>query len=345
MSGRAPRPWGAAVAEGGGLREPSFADIEAAAARLVGRAVITPMLTSPALDERVGGQVLIKPENLQRTGSFKFRGAYNKIAQIPETERAAGVVAFSSGNHAQGVAAAARLLDVPATIVMPADAPSIKIENTRSHGAEVLLYDRYREAREEVAAALVAERGATLVRPYDDPDIVAGQGSCGLEMAHQAADLGLQLDQLLVCCGGGGLTAGVALAMAECSPRTAIYTAEPKGFDDTARSLAAGRRVANETGAASICDALLAPTPGELTFAINRRLLAGGLVVSDEETRAAMAYAFRDLKLVVEPGGAVALAALLSGKLDARGKTTALVLSGGNVDPERYAEAIGARAG
>ncbi len=331
------------MAEGGVLHEPSFADIEAAAARLAGRAVITPLLASPALDERVGGRVLIKPENLQRTGSFKFRGAYNKIAQIPEADRVAGVVAYSSGNHAQGVAAAAKLLNVPATIVMPADAPSIKIENTRSYGAEVLLYDRYREAREEVAAALVSERGAILVRPYDDPDVIAGQGSCGLELARQAASLGQQVEQLLVCCGGGGLTAGVALAMAELSPSTAIYTVEPEGFDDTARSVAAGRRQANEGGASSICDALLAPIPGELTFAINRRLLAGGLVVSDEDTRRAMAYAFRHLKLVVEPGGAVALAALLSGKLEASGKTTALILSGGNVDPERYAEVIGSR--
>jgi threonine dehydratase len=331
------------MAEGGALREPSFADIEAAAARLAGRAVVTPLLASPALDEWVGGRVLIKPENLQRTGSFKFRGAYNKISQIPEADRAAGVVAFSSGNHAQGVAAAAGLLGVPATIVMPADAPRIKIENTRNYGAEVLLYDRYREAREEVAASLVAERGATLVRPYDDPDIIAGQGTCGLEIGQQAAVLGLQLDVLLVCCGGGGLTAGVALAMAELSPRIAVYTVEPEGFDDTARSLAASRRMVNESGAQSICDALLAPTPGELTFAINRRLLAGGLVVSDEETAEAMAYAFRHLKLVVEPGGAVALAALLSGKLDVRGRTTALILSGGNVDPERYAQVIAAR--
>lgn len=331
------------MAERGALREPGFADIEAAAARLSDRAVVTPLLTSPALDERTGARVLIKPENLQRTGSFKFRGAYNKIAQIPEAHRAAGVVAFSSGNHAQGVAAAARLLGVPATIVMPADAPSIKIENTRGHGAEVLLYDRYREKREEVAEALVAERGATLVRPYDDPDVIAGQGTCGLEIGRQAAALGLQLDLLLVCCGGGGLTAGVALAMAELSPRTDIYAVEPEGFDDTARSLAARRRVTNEAGAHSICDALLAPTPGELTFPINRRLLAGGLVVGEEDTRRAMAYAFRDLKLVVEPGGAVALAALLSGKLDVGGKTAALILSGGNVDPERYAQVIATR--
>ncbi len=331
------------MAERGGFSEPTFADIEAAAARLADRGVVTPLLTSPALDERAGGRVLIKPENLQRTGSFKFRGAYNKIAQIPEADRAAGVVAFSSGNHAQGVAAAARLLHVPATIVMPADAPRIKIDSTRRHGAEVLLYDRYREAREEVAAALVAERSATLVRPYDDPDVIAGQGTCGLEIADQAAALGAQLDRLLVCCGGGGLTAGVALALAEMSPRTAVYTVEPQGFDDTARSLEAGRRVSNEAEGQSICDALLAPTPGQLTFPINRRLLAGGLVVSDEDTRAAMAYAFRHLKLVVEPGGAVALAALLSGKLNVRDKTTALILSGGNVDPERYAEVICAR--
>jgi threonine dehydratase len=319
---------------------PVFADIEAAAARLAGQAVVTPLLEFPALDEELGGRILIKPETLQRTGSFKFRGAYNKIRQLPEAGRRAGVVAYSSGNHAQGVAAAARLLGVPATIVMPADAPAIKIENTRNYGAEVLLYDRYREAREEVAAAIVAERGATLVRPYDDPDIIAGQGTCGLEIARQAAAVGLRLDAVLVCCGGGGLTAGSALALAESSPATAVYTVEPEGFDDTARSLAAGRRVANDPGQHSICDALLAATPGELTFAVNQRLLAGGLAVTDEETRAAMAYAFHRLKLVVEPGGAVALAALLSGKFEARGKAVALTLSGGNVDPELFAKAI-----
>ena len=320
--------------------KPTFADVEAAAARLAGRAVVTPLLEFPALDEQVGGWVLIKPEILQRTGSFKFRGAYNKISQLPEAKRPAGVVAYSSGNHAQGVAAAARLFGVPAAIVMPADAPAIKIENTRSYGAEVLLYDRYREAREEVAAGLVAERGATLVRPYDDPDIIAGQGTCGLEIARQAAALGRRLDAVLVCCGGGGLTAGSALALTELSPGTAIHTVEPEGFDDTARSLAAGRRVANDPGPSSVCDALLAPTPGELTFTINRRLVTGGLAVTDAETRAAMAYAFRHLKLVVEPGGAVALAALLSGKIEARDKTVALTLSGGNVDPEFFATVI-----
>jgi threonine dehydratase len=321
-------------------REPTFADVEAAAARLAGWAVVTPLLEFPALDERVGGRVLIKPEVLQRTGSFKFRGAYNKIRQLPEAKRPAGVIAYSSGNHAQGVAAAARLLGVPATIVMPADAPAIKIENTRGHGAEVLLYDRYRDAREEVAARLVAERGASLVRPYDDPDIIAGQGTCGLEIARQAAALGQRLDAVLVCCGGGGLTAGVALALAELSPGTAIHTVEPAGFDDTARSLAAGRRVTNDPRASSICDALLAPTPGELTFAINRERVTGGLAVTEDETRAAMAYAFRHLKLVVEPGGAVALAAVLAGKIKTRGRTLALTLSGGNVDPDVFASVI-----
>jgi threonine dehydratase len=315
---------------------PTFTDIEAAAARLAGWAVPTPLLNAPALDARIGGRILLKAETLQRTGSFKFRGAYNRISQIPEAERPAGVVSYSSGNHAQGVAAAAALLGVPATIVMPEDAPAIKLANTRDYGAEVVLYDRFTEVREEIGAQLAARRGATIVRPYDDPAIIAGQGTCGLEIARQAAAQDARLDALLVCCGGGGLTAGCALALAELSPETAVYTVEPEGFDDTARSLAAGVRVANDPAARSFCDALLAPTPGELTFAVNRRLVAGGLAVSDTEVAAAMAYAFKTLKLVVEPGGAVALAALLAGRFDARGKTVALTLSGGNVDPEAY---------
>jgi threonine dehydratase len=290
-------------------------------------AVITPLIESSALNKRIGGRILIKPENLQRTGSFKFRGAYNKLSQLPEAARGAGVAAYSSGNHAQGVAAAAALLGMPATIVMPADAPRIKIENTCGYGAEVVLYDRYHEVRDEVAAEIVAERGATLVRPYDDPDIIAGQGTCGLEIAQQAAALGAKLDAVLVCCGGGGLVSGTALALAELTPSTAVYSVEPKSFDDTARSLAAGERLRNDPAARSICDALLAPTPGELTFALNKQLLAGGLVVSDEEAAAAMAYAFRELKLVIEPGGAVALAALLAGRIEAAGKVVALTLS------------------
>ncbi len=223
---------------------PSFTDVEAAAERLAGHAVATPLLNSPALDRRVGGRVLLKAETLQRTGSFKFRGAYNRISRIPEDARPAGVVAYSSGNHAQGVAAAAALLGVPATIVMPKDAPAIKLANTRGYGAEVVLYDRFTEVREEIGAEIAARRGATIVRPFDDPAIIAGQGTCGLEIARQAAAVDAELDAVLICCGGGGLTAGCALALAELSPRTAIYTVEPEAFDDTARSLAGGARVA-----------------------------------------------------------------------------------------------------
>ena len=305
----------------------------------------TPLDESAVFSERTGAKFLLKGEHLQRTGSFKFRGAYNRISRIPEDARPAGVVAYSSGNHAQGVAAAAALLGVPATIVMPEDAPAIKLANTRGYGAEVVLYDRFTEVREEICAEIAARRGATIVRPFDDPAIIAGQGTCGLEIARQAAALDAELDAVLICCGGGGLTAGCALALAELSPRTAIYTVEPEAFDDTARSLAAGARVANDPAARSFCDALLAPTPGELTFAINRRLVTGGLSVGDAEVAAAMAYAFRTLKLVVEPGGAVALAALLSGRLDARGKTVALTLSGANVDPQTYREVLGRENG
>ncbi len=323
---------------------PGLAEIEAAAARLTGHAVLTPLLESLALNERVGGRVLIKAEVLQRTGSFKFRGAFNKISQIPEAERAGGVVAYSSGNHAQGVAAAARLLGLAATIAMPADAPAIKIENTKALGADVVLYDRHREARDEGAERLLAERQATLVRPYDDPDIIAGQGTCGLEIARQAEAAGARLDAALVCCGGGGLIAGTATALSYLIPGIAIYAVEPDGFDDTARSLAGGQRVSNDPAARSFCDALLVPTPGVLTYPINRRLLAGGLVVDDQEVAQAMSFAFRVLKLVVEPGGAVALAALLAGKFDARGKTVAITLTGGNVDPATFAQAIAATA-
>ena len=325
---------------GPGDPAPTFADIEAAAARLSGKAVVTPLLEYAALNDRTGGRILVKPETLQRTGSFKFRGAYNRISRIPERDRDRGVVAYSSGNHAQGVAAAAALLDLPATIVMPTDAPAIKTENTRAYGAEVVFYDRYGESREEVTERLLARSGATLVRPFDDPDIIAGQGTCGLEIARQCEALDARLDAALVCCGGGGFVSGIATALAELSPETRVYTVEPEGFDDTARSLAEGLRVRVDPEARSFCDALLSPTPGELTFAINRRLLAGGLAVREEEVVEAMAFAFRALKLVVEPGGAVALAALLSGRFDARGKTVAVTLSGGNVDPAIFARVI-----
>src|SRR5579883_2022468 len=307
---------------------PTVDDIRAAAERLKGKAVLTPLLESPALNKRLGGRLLVKAETLQRTGSFKFRGAYNALVQFDQRQRRAGVVTWSSGNHAQGVAAAAELLGIPATIVMPADAPAIKIANTKSYGAEVVLYDRYKEIREEVGGKIARERGATIVAPYDDARVIAGQGTAGLEIAAQAKALGAELDAVIVCCGGGGLTAGCATAIAA------------EGFDDTRRSLIAGERVSNDPGARSICDALLAPTPGVLTFAINRRLVTAGYAVSDVEVRRAMATAFSDLKLVVEPGGAAALTAVLSGKFPIAGKTVAVTASGGNVDRETFAAAL-----
>lgn len=319
---------------------PGIREVYAAAERLVGQAVRTPLLRAPALDAELGADVFVKPETLQRTGSFKFRGAYNTIRQLSGTAKANGVVAFSSGNHAQGVASAAQLCGVTATIVMPSDAPAVKIANTRAHGAEVQLYDRFFEEREAIADRLVAERGATLIKPYDDPRIIAGQGTCGLELVDQIEALGQSLDVLLVCCGGGGLAAGCALAIHDRWPRASVYAVEPAGFDDHARSLRAGTRVRNAATTGSICDALLAPTPGDLTFAINRRHLAAGLAVTDAEVTAAIAYAFRVLKLVVEPGGAVTLAALLSGRIDVRGQRVGLILSGGNVDGGAFASYI-----
>ncbi len=311
-------------------------EIEAAAARLAGVAVRTPLLRSDALDDRVGGRLLIKPEPLQRTGSFKFRGAYNTVSQLAPGP----VVAYSSGNHAQGVAAAAKLLGRTATIIMPSDAPAIKRRNTERLGAQVVPYDRHGEDREAIGREIAARTGAQLVKPYDDPRIMAGQGTVGLEMAIDAKSLGIVPDAAIVCCGGGGLIAGTATALLHHFPGIAVYSAEPAGFDDTARSLASGRREGNVPGASSICDALLAQQPGELTFAINRRLLAGGLAADDAAVLDAMRAAFLELKMVVEPGGAIALAAALSGALDCRGKTVLVVLSGGNVDPEQYAKAL-----
>ena len=315
-------------------------EIRAAAARIAQEAVRTPLIESRDLNDRSGGRILIKPEVLQRTGSFKFRGAYNKISQIPLSRRPAGVLAYSSGNHAQGVAQAAALCQTPATIVMPRSAPQIKIINTRGFGARVVLYDPATDNRETIAQKLLEESDMTFVRPYDDPDIIAGQGTCGLEIVAQVEDLGVKLDALLVCCGGGGLCAGVGTVFKTLSPDTEVYSVEPEGFDDTARSLNRGERVTIQSDAQSICDALLTPTPGELTFPINARNLSGGLAVSDREVMAAMAYAARTLKLVVEPGGAVSLAAILSRRFDASGKTVAITLSGGNVDPAMLTRAM-----
>lgn len=319
---------------------PQGVDVRLAAARLQGVTVRTPLLECAALNERVGGRILIKPEVLQRTGTFKFRGAYNRLVQLTPHEREAGVVAWSSGNHAQGVAAAAALLGIKARIVMPADAPRIKTERTAALGAEIVPYDRLRDDREAIGRALAAAHGAIIVPPYDDPQIVSGQGTVALEIAEDAARLGLTLDALLAPAGGGGLIAGMCLALDEASPATKIYSVEPTGFDDHRLSLIAGKRVANEVGGNSFCDSLLAPMPGALTFEINRAHLAGGFAVSDDEVAAAMRYAFTEMKLVVEPGGAVALAAVLSGKIDARSKVVAIVLSGGNVDPALFARVI-----
>jgi threonine dehydratase len=319
---------------------PTAADVRAAAGRLAGVLRPTPLVGDTPLDADSGGRILLKLEPLQHTGSFKVRGAYNRLVQLSPAGRAAGVVAFSSGNHAQGVAWAARRLGITAAIVMPSDAPRAKIDNTRSLGAEVILYDRERESREDIAAALATKRGATLVPSFDDPHIIAGQGTLGLELMTQAAGVGAIPDDVLVCCSGGGLVSGCALAVKDRSAATRVYSVEPAAFDDARRSLEAGERVRNPPGARSACDALQAPTPGVLTFPLMRRLLAGGLAVSDEEVFAAMAWAFRHLKLVVEPGGAVALAAVLAGKLDVRGRTVAVVLSGGNVDADVYCGAL-----
>ena len=319
---------------------PTIEDVRSAAERIKGLAVVTPLIEHPALNERVGGRVLLKAENLQRVGAFKFRGAYNAVSRIDRARYPGGVVACSSGNHAQGVAAAATLRGMPSLIVMPADAPAVKVRRTKAFGAEVQLYDRQTEDRDAIARAICEQRKAALVHPFDDPDVMAGQGTVGLELMAQAAAVGAQPDAVLVCCSGGGLVGGVAVAVRHARPATAVYSVEPAGFDDFARSLKSGKRERNEKLAGSICDALLVATPGEITFETGKRLLAGGLSVTDDEARAAVRFAFEELKLVVEPGGAVALAAVLAGKIMTRGRTIAAVLSGGNIDPAQMSEII-----
>jgi len=319
---------------------PTAADVDIAAGRLAGVALRTPLIASPVLDALAGGRVFLKAETLQRTGSFKFRGAYNKLSALAPELRGGGVVAFSSGNHAQGVAAAAQILNMQATIVMPSDAPVSKRERTKSYGAEVVLYDRDREDREAIACEIADKRGATLVRPYDDPLIIAGQGTAGREIAEDMAALGLSPDIVAAPASGGGLIAGVATAVKARFPNVQVIVAEPKDYDDHALSLRAGHRQAHHAAGRTICDALMAQMPGEITFSINRKLLANGVTASDEEVGAAMAFAFRELKLVVEPGGAVGLAALLAGRLDARDKNVVIVLSGGNVDADLFAKLV-----
>jgi threonine dehydratase len=315
-----------------------ISDIEAAATRLSGISIRTPLLRNYELDQVAGGPVLVKPECLQVTGSFKIRGAYNFLSQLTKEQAQRGVVAWSSGNHAQGVAAAGGMLGIRTAIVMPQDAPQAKLSNTRRLGGEVITYDRYSGDREAIARGIAVERHAEVVPSYDHEYIIAGQGTVGLEIAEQSLEIGLPPDQVLICCGGGGLTSGSAIALKARLPDVSVHTVEPQEFDDTARSLELGERVCVDDSARSICDALQAHTPGKMTFEINRRLLGPGLSVSDDEVREAMRFAFRHLKLVVEPGGAVALAALLAGKIDTKEKTTAIVLSGGNVDSEIFAE-------
>ncbi len=320
---------------------PTLDDIRAAAARIAPHAQVTPLLISPALNARAGGRVLLKAEVLQHTGSFKLRGALNRLLQLSSTERSRGVVAYSSGNHAQAVAYSASLLGMRSVIIMPKDAPALKIERTRAFGGEVVLYDRYTEDRVALGSAIANEHGLTIVPPFEDAHIVAGQGTLALEAFTQAAAMGYTADTLLVCCGGGGLTAGCALAAEGVSPTTVVHPCEPAEFDDTARSLRLGRRVGNEPGKRSICDAIVTEIPGEFTFSINQSRVGAGLTVTDDEVLRAIAFAVRELKLVVEPGGAAALAALLAGKIETQGRTTMVVVTGGNIDPAMLARATG----
>lgn len=341
MAPAAPRnPKSSAGSPADDTQLPGFDDVQMAAVRIAGKALRTPIIENPTLNELVGGRILIKPECLQRTGSFKFRGAFNRISQLGLEAREGGVVAYSSGNHAQGVAAAAKLKEFPAVIIMPEDTPEIKVSNTAGYGAEVVQYDRASGDRVAIALEIAEKRGAVIVPPYDDANIIAGQGTAGLEFAQDLAARGVSPDALLVPTGGGGLLAGTALAFENLFPQTEIYSVEPRDFDDHLRSLKAGKRRKNKQATGSVCDALLSAQPGEMTFAINQPRATGGLAVSDDEVREAVAYAFRTLKLVLEPGGAVCLAAVLSGKIDCRDRSIAIVLSGGNVDPGLFSEIV-----
>ena len=314
--------------------------VRRAAARLKGRAIRTPIIENEFLNEAAGGRVLVKAEVLQHCGSFKFRGAFNLISQLSDEARKNGVLAWSSGNHAQGVARAARYFNMPATIVMPADAPAMKADKVRAFGAEIIPYDRYTEDREAIARPIQEERGMALAPSYDHPHIIEGQGTLGLETFEDARARGADIDAFIICCGGGGLTSGCATILEEVSPETEIWIAEPEGFDESWASIRAGVRQTADVTQHTICDAIATPTPGQLTFPIMQRLVKGGVTLTEADVGHAMAFAFKHLKLVVEPGGAVALAAILSGKFDAKGKTTAITLSGGNVDPPLFASLL-----
>lgn len=314
--------------------------IHAAAARLAGRARVTPMLSSPFLDDIAGRRVFVKAECLQHTGSFKFRGGWSAVSALPPEQRGRGVIAFSSGNHAQGVALAAKLHGIPSVIVMPADAPRMKIDNTRALGAEVVLYDRATDDRDAIGTRHAKARGLTLIRPYDDPQVIAGQGTTGLEIAAQATAEGVTQADVLVCCGGGGLTSGIALALEATAPGLRARPCEPAGFDDVTRSLAVGEVQRNERLSGSVCDAIVTPQPGDITFPILKRLCGPGLVVTDAEAMQAVALAFARLKIVLEPGGAVALAAALFRQDQIGGDAVIAVATGGNVDPDIFAQCL-----
>jgi len=314
--------------------------IHAAAARAKGHVRRTPLLNSPFLDEVAGRRVFVKPECLQHTGSFKYRGAWSALSALDAGQRAKGVIAFSSGNHAQGVALAAKQHDAPAVIIMPEDAPALKIANTRAYGAEVILYDRQTGDRDAIGVELAAERGLTLIKPFDEPQVIAGQGTTGLEIAEQAAEAGVADTDVLVCCGGGGLTSGIALALEEHAPGLRARPVEPDGFDDVKRSLTSGSIERNTTQAGSICDAIVTPSPGQITFPIMHRLCGPGIAVPDKDCLRAMADAFLRLKIVLEPGGAVALAAALYHPETVEGDAVIVVASGGNVDPGLFGDAL-----
>ncbi len=324
---------------------PDYSDIEAAMARIEGTVTNTPLLNSPLLDELTGAKVYLKAETLQRTGSFKFRGAYNAILCLSNEQRAKGVMAVSSGNHAQGVAEAARLLRVKATIIMPSDAPAIKVARTRRSGANVILYDRMQEDRDVLAAGYLAKNNCSFIHPYDNENVIAGQGTAGIEFCSTLVSKKENLDDVFVCTGGGGLTAGIALAVAHHFPGAKVHSCEPEEFDDYRLSLIKGERIKNEKQGGSICDAIVTPSPGEMSFAINKNLLGDGHVVSDQQALDAVAFASNELKLVVEPGGAVALAALMKAGRTFAGKTVVVILSGGNIDPEVLAKALKAGSG
>ena len=308
--------------------------------RLMGYKRVTPLLSSPFLDEIAGKQIFVKPECLQHTGSFKYRGAFSAVSALPDETRAKGVIAFSSGNHAQGVALAARQHGISSVIIMPADAPKTKIDNTRALGAEVFLYDREHEDRDEIGARISRERDLTLIKPFDEPEVIAGQGTCGLEIAEQATELGITDADVLVCCGGGGLTSGIALALEQDAPNMRVRPVEPEGFDDVCRSLVSGQIERNPTTLGSLCDAIVTLSPGELTFPIMQRLCHAGITVTEEHALHAMQLAHDRLKITIEPGGAVALAAALFYGDQTSSDCVIAVASGGNVDRDVFERAL-----